>query len=91
MDKIKDIILQIEWLKQEQKFNNAIEILEKNLVTYNWDYRLYEELADIYLYKWELAKAIKSVNFSLELNKESATGNYLKWFVLLSLWMVSHY
>jgi len=36
MDKIKDIILQIEWLKQEQKFNNAIEILEKNLVTYNW-------------------------------------------------------
>ena len=76
MDNIKNLILEIENLKQEQKFNAAIEILEKSLITYNWDYRLYEELADIYLYKWELEKAIKSVNFALELNIESATGNY---------------
>lgn len=84
MDKIKQIILEVEKLKSEQKFSKAVLLLEKNLVTYNWDYRLYEELADIYLYKWELAKALKSINFWLELNKDSATGNYLKWFILLS-------
>ncbi len=84
MDKIKEIILEIEKLKLEQKFTKAIEIIEKNLITYNWDYRLYEELADIYLYKWELDKALKSVNFWLELNEESATWNYLKGFILLS-------
>lgn len=84
MDKIKEIILEIEQLKIEQKFSAAVEIIEKNLIIYNWDYRLYEELADIYLYKWELSKALKSADFWLELNKESATWNYLKWFILLS-------
>lgn len=84
MDEIKKIILEVEELKSEQKFSKAIEIIEKNLIKYNWDYRLYEELADIYLYKWELAKALKSVNFALELNEWSATWSYLKWFILLS-------
>ena len=51
---------------------------------YNNDYRLYEELADIYLYKWSLDKALKSVNFAIILNKDSATWNYLKGFILLS-------
>lgn len=84
MDKIRDLILKIEKLKQEQKYKDAINLIEESLVKYNFDYRLYEELADIYLYKWELDKALKSVNFALDLNKESATGNYLKWFILLS-------
>lgn len=84
MDKIKDIIISIEKLKTEQKFNKAIKVLEDSLINYNSDYRLYEELADIYLYKWELKKWLKSINFSLSLNKKSATWNYLKWFILLS-------
>lgn len=84
MDKIKELILTIEKLKSEQRFNDAIRILEDSLIKYNWEYKLYEELADIYLYKWELDKWLKSVNFALKLNKESATGNYLKWFILLS-------
>lgn len=84
MDKIKDIILQIESLKEKQDFDTSINILEKALVDYNSDYRLYEELADIYLYKGVLDKALKSVNFSLWLNEKSATGNYLKGFILLS-------
>jgi len=84
MDKIKDLILQIEELKANQNFTKAIEILEQGLIQYNSDYRLYEELADIYLYKWELAKGMKSVNFALSLNPNSATGNYLKGFILLS-------
>jgi len=84
MDKIKEVVVQVEWLKSEQKFNDAIKLLETSLTRYNSDYRLYEELADIYLYKWELDKWLKSVNFSLSLNKKSATWNYLKWFILLS-------
>lgn len=84
MDKIRDIILKIENLKQEQKYQSAITIIEEALIKYSFDYRLYEELADIYLYKWELEKALKSINFALDLNKDSATWNYLKWFILLS-------
>lgn len=84
MDKIKELILKIEVLKAEQKFNTAIKIVENAIILYNWDYRLYEELADIYLYQWELEKWLKSVNFALSLNEQSATWNYLKWFILLS-------
>ena len=84
MDKIKELVVKVEWLKSEQKFNDAIKLLETSLTRYNTDYRLYEELADIYLYKGELDKWLKSVDFSLSLNKESATWNYLKWFILLS-------
>ncbi len=84
MDKIKDIIIKVEALKEAQNYENAIDMLEKNIVKYNNDYRLYEELADIYLYKWELIKWLKSVNFALSLNNESSTWNYLKWFILLS-------
>ena len=84
MDQIKDLIIQIESLKIDQNFSEAIKMLEQALVKYNWDYRLYEELADIYLYKWELDKGLKSINFALKLNSESATWNYLKWFLLLS-------
>lgn len=84
MDKIREIILEIEKLKQTQKYKDAISLIENSLVKYNSDYRLYEELADIYLFMWELNKAMKSINFALDINSESATWNYLKWFILLS-------
>jgi hypothetical protein len=51
---------------------------------YSDDYRVYEEIADIYLYEWSLNQAAKAVNFALSLNRDSATGNYLKGFILLS-------
>jgi hypothetical protein len=51
MDKIKEIIIEVERLKAEQKFTKAISIIEDGLVSYSSDYRLYEELADIYLYR----------------------------------------
>ena len=84
MDKIKEIILQIEALKTEQKFEQCKEVLEKAILEYSADYRLYEELADVYLYKWELEKLMKAIDFAISLNKDSATWNYLKWFLLLS-------
>jgi len=84
MDKIQDILMQSEKLKSEQKFDEATQILEQAIIKYNSEYRLYEELADIHLYEWELKKAEKSANFALSLFPESATWNYLKWFILLS-------
>jgi tetratricopeptide (TPR) repeat protein len=84
MNKITDIVMEVEKLKANQKFNQAIEILEKSIIEYNDDYRLYEELADIYLFQGELDKALKSINHALSLNKDSATGCYLKGFILLS-------
>jgi hypothetical protein len=35
MDKIKDIILQVESLKIDQRFNETIEILENAIIKYN--------------------------------------------------------
>lgn len=84
MDKIRDIVIRVESLKQEKKFTDAIALLESSLGRHADDYRLYEELADIYLYNGNLVKSIRAVNFALSLNPESPTGNYLKWFVLLS-------
>ena len=83
MDELRNLILEIEHLKQEQKYKEAISLIEEALLKYNSDYRLYEELADIYLFKWENTKALKSINFALDLNSESATWLYLKWFILL--------
>lgn len=84
MDAIKKIIQDIEKLKWEKKYDESISLAETALTRYNTDYRLYEELADIYLFLWKLEKATKAVNFALELNSDSATWNYLKWFICLS-------
>jgi len=84
MDKIKDIIIQVEKLKLAGSFDAAITLLQESIATYNSDYRLYEEMADIFLYRGDLDKAVKAIDFALSLNLESATGNYLKGFILLS-------
>lgn len=84
MDGIQGIIIKIEELKQLKKFDDAVAIIQSSISKYSEDYRLYEELADIYLYRWEFDKALKAVNFSLCINPKSATGNYLKGFILLS-------
>lgn len=85
MDKIKEIILQIEKIKINNDFEWALKIIEESLVKYSDDYRLYEELADVNIYLWNIKKAEKSIDYALDLNNESATWNYLKGFILLSL------
>ncbi len=83
MDEIRNTILEVETLKANKEFDRAIALLQKMLVKYSDDYRLYEELADIYLYIWDNEKAYAALDFSLTLNSQSATGNYLKGFILL--------
>lgn len=83
MDEIRNIILKVETLKADKKFEEAIGVLQKTLFKYSDDYRLYEEMADIYVYMGESKKAYSALDFSLTLNDKSATGNYLKGFLLL--------
>ena len=83
MDETRNIILKVENLKAQKKFTDAISELQKALVKYSDDYRLYEELADIYLYISDHSKAMSALDFALTLNSNSATGNYLKGFILL--------
>ncbi len=50
LDEIRNLLLQVEELKVQKKFRESIDILQKAMIRYGDDYRLYEELADIYLY-----------------------------------------
>lgn len=83
MDQIRDIILKVEQKKTAKEFDAAISLLQSSLVKYSDDYRLYEELADIYLYMWDTKKSFSALDFALTLNPKSATWNYLKGFILL--------
>ncbi len=84
IDSIKQIIIEVENLKEAEKYNEAISLIEKSIISYSDDYRLFEELADIYISQQEIEKSLNAVNFALELNEESATGNYLKGFIMLT-------
>lgn len=83
-DRLKEIIIEIERIKMQDKFEEAHVLIEKAIIQYSDDYRLYEEMADVSIYMWNIKKAEKSIDYALELNNDSATWNYLKWFILLT-------
>jgi tetratricopeptide (TPR) repeat protein len=58
----------------------ALEALTK----YTDDYRLYEELADIYLFENNLDKAEEVIGYARTLHPESATGIYLEWYIAVA-------
>lgn len=79
-------IQEIEKLKSAWNYSEAQKIAEKYLSKYTDDYRLYEELADIYLFEWKLEKAENAMKFAQNLNPESATGLYLSGYINISKW-----
>ncbi len=79
-------IQEIENLKYLWKYDDAKNKIRSYLIKYTDDYRLYEELADIYLYEWKINKAETAINFAQKLNSESATGTYLLWYIYISKW-----
>jgi tetratricopeptide (TPR) repeat protein len=83
-DSIEQMIVEIEMLKEKGETTKVVSLLESNIINYNDDYRFFEELGDIYLAEWLNYKAKKAIDFALKLNPESATWNYLKWFLCLS-------
>jgi len=83
-DDVAWILFEVEDMKNKSQLDDALKKLEDGLIKHAKDYRLYEEIADIYLYKGDLKKAEKAIDFALLQNATSATGNYLKGFILLS-------
>lgn len=49
-DGLLQFIDQIETLKSQGKYREAKEVVDRLLLDYTDDYRLYEELCDIYLF-----------------------------------------
>lgn len=84
LDPIRPIIIEIEKLKQNQQFKEAVEKTKSAIVKYKDDYRLYEELADTYLYLWKVDEAEAAIDYALKQNSKSATGHYLKGFLCLN-------
>jgi Tfp pilus assembly protein PilF len=75
---IESIIENIEQLKQQNQYVKARMIALEALTKYTDDYRLYEELADIYLFENNLDKAEEVIRYARTLHPESATGIYLE-------------
>ncbi len=78
---IQEIILSIEVAKQENNYPQARTIALEALKDYTDDYRLYEELADIYLFEGNLEKADEVLTIARELHPESGTGMYLDGYI----------
>lgn len=83
---IQEIILAIETAKQDNKYEEARVIALKWLRDYTDDYRLYEELADIYLFEGNLEKADEVLSIARELHPESGTGMYLDGYIATAKW-----
>jgi hypothetical protein len=75
---IEDIINAIEEFKSESKYTEARETALQALVKYTDDYRIYEELADIYIFEENLDKAEEVIGYARALHPESGTGAYLE-------------
>lgn len=84
VDFLMPTIIEIEKLKKEKKLNEALELCNKTVIK-NEDYRIYEEIADIYIVSQNLKAGLKAINYAMKLNPNSATWAYIKGFILLCL------
>ncbi len=81
-----DVIIQeIEGAKWSNNYMRAKDIALEWLKSHTDDYRLYEELADIYLFEWELEKAKEVLTIAREIHPASGTGMYLDGYIAIAL------
>ncbi len=78
---IESVIEQIENLKQENNYPKARQVALEALKTHTDDYRLYEELADIYLFENDLEKADEVLQIARSIHPGSGTGMYLDGYI----------
>lgn len=76
-DGLLPYIIKIEDFKSEGNYLEAKNLITSLLLKYTDDYRLYEELCDIYLFLGDHDKAFEAIDVARTLNPESATGMYL--------------
>ncbi len=81
---IETIIETIESLKHESRYHEAKETALSALTKHTDDYRLYEELADIYLFEQNLEKAEEVISYARALHPDSGTGIYLEGFIAVA-------
>jgi tetratricopeptide (TPR) repeat protein len=81
---IENIIESIEDLKHQNRYQDARETALQALMRYTDDYRLYEELADIYLFENNLEKAEEVIRYARELHPDSGTGIYLEGYIAVA-------
>jgi tetratricopeptide (TPR) repeat protein len=75
---LDDIILDIEEYKSSNQYGKARQTALQALTQYTDDYRIYEELADIYIFEENLDKAEEVIGYARALHPESGTGAYLE-------------
>lgn len=80
--KIDALIETIEQHKQQGNYNAALTLAIEWLNIDMNDYRLYEELADIYIFQGNLEKAEEVIHYARELHPDSGTGMFLEGFIL---------
>lgn len=83
---IEKLIESIETAKLENNYSLALELALDGLKSNTDDYRLYEELADIYLFQGNLEKADEVLTIARELHPESGTGMYLDGYIATAKW-----
>jgi Flp pilus assembly protein TadD len=81
---VESVIQMIESLKHENNYEGARDTALQALTKYTDDYRLYEELADIYLFENNLDKAEEVIGYARALHPESGTGVYLEWYIAVA-------
>lgn len=81
---LDSVIETIESLKQENSYDKARDLALQSLAQYTDDYRLYEELADIYLFENNLEKAEEVIGYARALHPDSGTGTYLEWYIAVA-------
>jgi Flp pilus assembly protein TadD len=84
INSIEQIIETIESLKQRNLYIDARETALQALSKHTDDYRLYEELADIYLFENNLEKAEEVISYARALHPASGTGIYLEWYIAVA-------
>lgn len=81
---VESVIESIESLKHENKYIEARDTALQALTKYTDDYRLYEELADIYLFENNLEKAEEVIGYARALHPASGTGTYLEGYIAVA-------
>ena len=83
---IDTLITSIEAAKLANHYTEARDLALEWLKDHTDDYRLYEELADIYLFEGNLDKAGEVLAVARELHPASGTGMYLDGYIATAKW-----
>lgn len=86
MNKTDTFIEKIEKSKEGWDYETALQIALEGLNTQMNDYRLFEELADIYIFQGKLEKAEEVIHYARELHPTSGTWLFLEGYILTEKW-----